>query len=52
MSANTSIQMIRNAALVISYAGRKILVDPMLAAKDAYDSFTGKARRLGSSALM
>lgn len=44
MSINTSIQLIRNAALVINYADRKILVDPMLAPKDAYDSFTGKAR--------
>lgn len=44
MAINASIQLIRNAALVINYAGKKILVDPMLAPKDAYDSFTGAAR--------
>lgn len=44
MAINASIQLIRNAALVINYAGRKILVDPLLAPKDAYDSFTGAAR--------
>ncbi|SHN33643.1 MBL fold metallo-hydrolase [Chitinophaga sp. CF418] len=44
MTIDTSIQLIRNAALVINYAGKKILVDPMLAPKDAYDSFTGAAR--------
>jgi len=44
MAINTSIQLIRNAALVINYAGKKILVDPMLGPKDAYDSFTGAAR--------
>jgi L-ascorbate metabolism protein UlaG (beta-lactamase superfamily) len=44
MAINASMQLIRNAALVINYAGKKILADPMLAPKDAYDSFTGAAR--------
>jgi L-ascorbate metabolism protein UlaG (beta-lactamase superfamily) len=38
------IQHIRNATMRMTYAGRKILADPMLAPKDAYDPFVGIAR--------
>lgn len=48
-SANTkpgknSIRLIRNATLRIQYAGKIILVDPLLAAKGAYSPFAGGAR--------
>lgn len=36
-----TVQLIRNATLVIDYAGKKILVDPMLSAKGAIDSWAG-----------
>lgn len=36
-----SVQLIRNATLVIEYAGQKILVDPMLSPKGAIDSWAG-----------
>lgn len=39
-----SIQLIRNATLVIQYAGKKILVDPMLSAKGTNDPLAGIAR--------
>ncbi|MCA4823756.1 MAG: MBL fold metallo-hydrolase, partial [Serratia rubidaea] len=35
---------IRNATLVLEYAGKKFLIDPMLAEKDAWDGFAGSAR--------
>ena len=41
MSHKTSIELIRNATLLIKYAGKKILVDPMFAAKGAIESFDG-----------
>jgi L-ascorbate metabolism protein UlaG (beta-lactamase superfamily) len=44
MATPASIQLIRNATLRIQYAGKKILVDPMLMAKEAMDPFAGKAR--------
>ncbi|ARS35422.1 MBL fold metallo-hydrolase [Pontibacter actiniarum] len=44
MATNTSIQLIRNATLLINYAGQKILVDPMLMPKDTIDPLAGKAR--------
>lgn len=44
MVTNTSIQLIRNATLVIHYAGKKILVDPLLGAKGTYDPFAGGER--------
>lgn len=37
----SSITQVRNATLVINYAGKKILVDPMLAKKGAYPGFPG-----------
>jgi len=43
-SANCSIRLIRNATLIIQYAGKKILVDPLLAAKGAYNPFAGGER--------
>ncbi|EPD8213134.1 MBL fold metallo-hydrolase [Yersinia enterocolitica] len=35
---------IRNATLVLEYAGKKFLIDPMLAEKEAFDGFAGFAR--------
>ncbi len=37
------IRQVRNASLVIEYAGKKFLVDPMLAEKGAYPGFEGTA---------
>lgn len=39
----TSIQLVRNATVVFNYAGKKILIDPMLAEKGAYPGFEGTA---------
>lgn len=36
-----NVQLVRNATLVIDYAGKKILVDPMLSQKGAIDSWAG-----------
>ncbi|WP_276498949.1 MBL fold metallo-hydrolase [Pontibacter litorisediminis] len=44
MATSASIQLVRNATLVINYAGKKILVDPMLMPKDSFDPLAGKAR--------
>ncbi|WP_242920229.1 MBL fold metallo-hydrolase [Pontibacter liquoris] len=44
MATSASIQLIRNATLIIHYAGKKILVDPMLMPKDSFDPLAGKAR--------
>ncbi len=38
------IQLIRNATMKITYAGRTFLTDPMLASKDEIDPFAGIAR--------
>jgi L-ascorbate metabolism protein UlaG (beta-lactamase superfamily) len=38
------LQLIRNATIRLTYGDRKILTDPMLAPKDAYDPFAGHAR--------
>lgn len=35
---------IRNATLVLEYAGKKFLIDPIFAEKDAWDGFAGTAR--------
>ncbi|UEO46996.1 MBL fold metallo-hydrolase (plasmid) [Escherichia coli] len=35
---------VRNATLMLEYAGKKFLIDPMLAEKDAWDGFAGNAR--------
>ncbi len=43
-SMKNSVQLIRNATLNIQYAGKKILVDPLLAAKGAYNPFAGGER--------
>jgi len=39
------ITQIRNATIVIEYAGEKFLIDPMLAEKGAYPSFPGTIRQ-------
>ena len=39
-----NITQIRNATQLITYAGKRFLIDPMLAAKDAYPGFPGTAR--------
>jgi len=36
-----TLQLVRNATLLIDYAGKKILVDPMLSPKGAIDSWAG-----------
>lgn len=43
INSNTkpSVQLIRNATLVIEYNGKKILVDPMFSPKGAIDSWAG-----------
>jgi len=43
MSTSTTIQLVRNATLLINYAGKKILVDPMFSSKGAFESFAGIA---------
>jgi L-ascorbate metabolism protein UlaG (beta-lactamase superfamily) len=43
-ASRNSIQLIRNATLVIQYAGKKILVDPMFFPKDSFNPFAGKAK--------
>ncbi|SUE07332.1 Uncharacterised protein [Pantoea agglomerans] len=35
---------IRNATLLLDYAGKKFLIDPMLAEKEAWPGFAGNAR--------
>lgn len=35
---------IRNATLLLEYAGKKFLIDPMLAEKEAWPGFAGNAR--------
>jgi L-ascorbate metabolism protein UlaG (beta-lactamase superfamily) len=37
------VQQIRNATLVIDYAGKRLLIDPMLAEQGAYPGFAGTA---------
>ncbi len=37
----SSIEFIRNATLVLDYAGKRILMDPMFAPKDAFPGFPG-----------
>jgi L-ascorbate metabolism protein UlaG (beta-lactamase superfamily) len=44
MTTSASVKLIRNATLVIDYAGKKLLVDPMLMPKDSFDPLAGKAR--------
>lgn len=39
-----NITQIRNATQLIHYAGKRFLIDPMLAAKDTYPGFPGTAR--------
>jgi len=36
-----SIRLLRNATLVLEFANKKVLIDPMLADKGAYPAFTG-----------
>lgn len=43
-TAKCSIRLIRNATLILQYAGKKILVDPLLGAKGAYNPFAGGER--------
>ncbi|KIL42758.1 hypothetical protein KP77_33880 [Jeotgalibacillus alimentarius] len=40
-----NIQLIRNATLIVHYAGKKFLVDPFLAKKGAYPPFQNSARQ-------
>jgi len=43
-STKPSIQLVRNATLILEYAGHKILVDPMLSPKGAIESWAGIAK--------
>lgn len=43
MHKQSSIQLIRNATLVLNYSGKKFLIDPMLAEKEAYPGLPGTA---------
>lgn len=43
-SNEAKLQLVRNATLVIDYAGKKILIDPMLSPKGAIDSWAGIAK--------
>lgn len=40
-SAQSTVQLIRSATVIITYKGQKILVDPMLSEKGAFQSFAG-----------
>lgn len=40
-----NIQQIRNATIVVDYAGKKFLIDPMLAEKGTYPPFRNSARQ-------
>ena len=44
MATSASIQLIRNATLILHYNGKKILVDPMFFPKGAFDPIAGKER--------
>lgn len=44
MATGASIQLVRNATLILHFAGKKILVDPLFSPKGAFDSFAGKER--------
>ncbi|MGV2399060.1 MAG UNVERIFIED_CONTAM: hypothetical protein MIL04_26180, partial [Klebsiella aerogenes] len=44
-NANMNITHIRNATQIIEYAGKKFLIDPMLADKGAWPGFPGTAPR-------
>ncbi|MBC3541631.1 MBL fold metallo-hydrolase [Rufibacter sediminis] len=43
-STKPSLQLVRNATLILEYGGHKILVDPMLSAKGAIESWGGVER--------
>ncbi|MDY0941830.1 MULTISPECIES: MBL fold metallo-hydrolase [Priestia] len=40
-----NIKQIRNATIVVEYAGKKFLIDPMLAEKGTYPPFTGSVKQ-------
>lgn len=42
---NMNIQQIRNATIVVEYAGKKFLIDPMLAEKGTYPPFPNSLRQ-------
>jgi L-ascorbate metabolism protein UlaG (beta-lactamase superfamily) len=44
MATTNSIQLVRNATLIIQYAGKRILVDPMFFPKGAFDPLAGRER--------
>ncbi|MCX2473513.1 MBL fold metallo-hydrolase [Pedobacter sp. MC2016-05] len=43
-SQKSSIQLVRNATLILKYGGHKILIDPMLSPKGAFESWAGIAK--------
>ncbi|RNI30571.1 MBL fold metallo-hydrolase [Rufibacter latericius] len=44
MQSSATIQLVRNATLLLTYAGKRLLVDPMFMPKDTIDPLAGKAR--------
>ncbi len=44
-STALTVRQIRNATLIVAYAGKRILVDPMLSKKGAYPPFPNSARQ-------
>ncbi|MDF2067628.1 MBL fold metallo-hydrolase [Bacillus sp. Cr_A10] len=47
-----NIQLIRNATIIIEYAGKKFLIDPMLAEKGTYPPFPNSPRQDQNNPLM
>ncbi|MGN6541436.1 MAG: hypothetical protein ACTHK8_03670 [Ginsengibacter sp.] len=41
LGTKPTLQLVRNATLLIEYGGKKILVDPMLSPKGAIESWAG-----------
>jgi L-ascorbate metabolism protein UlaG (beta-lactamase superfamily) len=50
--ASMHVQQIRNATLVIGYAGKRFLIDPLLAEQGAYPGFAGTANSHLSNPLV
>ncbi len=47
-----NIQQIRNATLVVQYAGKKFLIDPFLADKGTYPPFPNSLRQEQNNPLL
>ena len=49
---NMKIQLIRNATIIVDYAGKKFLIDPMLAEKGTYSPFPNAPRQNQNNPLV